>query len=63
MEEGDLLAVDAIAREGFDVLKRLGRVAAEHKLDHRAVFRFQALWQKALKDLGEVRFLPRRRPQ
>jgi len=24
---------------------------------------FLALWQKALLDLGEVRFLPRRRPQ
>jgi hypothetical protein len=138
MEEGDLLAVDAVAREGFDVLKRLPRVAAEHTLDHRAVFGFSersapklidflrrhagslahlsglrysgelghpfhvidedtvilsldhpfvpegrfasllvrdraladslaqgflALWQKALKDLREVRFLPRRRPQ
>lgn len=138
MEEGDLLAVDRVAREGFDVLKRLPRVAAERRLDHRAVFGFndrsapklidflrrhagslahlsglrysgelghpfhvvdedmvilsldhpfvpegrfasllvrdgaladslaqgfEALWQKALKDLGEVRFLPRRRPK
>jgi sugar-specific transcriptional regulator TrmB len=138
MEEGDLAAIDKIAGEGFDVLKRLGRVAAERKLDHRAVFGFNetsaprlidflrrhapslghlsglrysgelghpfhvvdedsvilsldhpfvpegrfasllvrdraladslaqgfdALWQKALRDLGEVRFLPRRRPQ
>lgn len=138
MEEGDLEAIERVAREGFDVLRRLGRVAGERKLDHRAVFGFndrsapklldflrghagslahlsglrysgelghpfhvvdeemvilsldhpfvpegrfasllvrdraladslaqgfEALWQKALKDLGEVRFLPRRRPQ
>jgi sugar-specific transcriptional regulator TrmB len=136
MEEGDLGALEKVAREGFDVMKRVGRVAAERRLDHRAVFGFsdrtaprlieflrshaaslahlsglrysgelghpfhvidedlvvlsldhpflpegrfasllvrdraladslaegfEALWQKALKSLGEVRFLPRGR--
>ncbi len=136
MEEGDLGALESVAREGFDVMKRVGRVAAELRLDHRAVFGFsdrtaprlieflrahaaslahlsglrysgelghpfhvvdddlvvlsldhpflpegrfasllvrdraladslaqgfEALWQKALKSLGEVRFLPRGR--
>jgi sugar-specific transcriptional regulator TrmB len=138
MEDGDLQAIDRVSREGFDVLKRIGRSAAERKLDHRAVFGFsdrtaprlieflrghaaslahlsglrysgelghpfhvvdedlvvlsldhpfvpegrfasllvrdrsladslaqgfEALWQKALLSLGEIRFLPRSRPQ
>jgi sugar-specific transcriptional regulator TrmB len=138
MEEGDLRAIERVAQDGFDVLKRVGRGAVERKLEHRAVFGFSdrtaprlieflrghaaslahlsglrysgelghpfhvidedlvvlsldhpfvaegrfasllvrdrsladslaqgfdALWQKALKSLGEVRFLPRRGPQ
>lgn len=40
LEEGDLAAVDRIAGQGFDVLKRLARIVAARKLDHRVVFGF-----------------------
>lgn len=40
LEEGDLAAVDRIAGQGFDVLKRLARIVAVRKLDHRVVFGF-----------------------
>jgi sugar-specific transcriptional regulator TrmB len=40
LEEGDLVAIDRLAKEGFDVLKRIARHAAERKLDHRVVFGF-----------------------
>lgn len=40
LEEGDLLAVDRVAAEGFDVLKRIGRNAAARKVEHRVVFGF-----------------------
>jgi sugar-specific transcriptional regulator TrmB len=40
MEAGDLHALESQAREGFDVLKRVGRAAAERGIEHRAVFGF-----------------------
>jgi len=40
MEEGDLVAIDRMAAEGWDVVKRLGRSAAERRIDHRVVFGF-----------------------
>lgn len=40
LEEGDLGAIDRVADEGFDVLRRIARNAAERKLDHRVVFGF-----------------------
>ena len=40
MEEGDLLAIDRVGSDGFDVLKRIARNAAERRIDHRVVFGF-----------------------
>ncbi len=40
LEDGDLAALDRVAGEGFDVLKRLARSVAARKLDHRVVFGF-----------------------
>ena len=40
LEEGDLNALEAAAREGFDVLKRITRQAAGRRLDHRVIFGF-----------------------
>jgi sugar-specific transcriptional regulator TrmB len=40
LEEGDLAAIDRLAGEGFHVLKRIARAAAERKLAHRVVFGF-----------------------
>src|SRR5690606_29328600 len=40
MEEGDLVAIDRAAREGFDVLKRIARAAATRGFEHRIIFGF-----------------------
>jgi HTH-type transcriptional regulator, sugar sensing transcriptional regulator len=40
MEESDLDAVDEVAQEGFDVLKRIGRNCSARRVDHRIVFGF-----------------------
>lgn len=40
MEDGDLAAIDRVGADGFDVLKRVARNAAERRLDHRVVFGF-----------------------
>lgn len=40
LEEGDLLAMDSVAAEGWDVVKRIGKNAEERRLDHRVVFGF-----------------------
>jgi hypothetical protein len=42
LEEGDLRAIEAVAAQGFDVLRPIARNAARHKVDHRAVFGFAA---------------------
>lgn len=40
MEETDLDAIDQVGREGFDVLKRIGRNCSARQVDHRIVFGF-----------------------
>jgi HTH-type transcriptional regulator, sugar sensing transcriptional regulator len=40
LEDGDLHALDRMAREGFDVLKRVSRAVGRRGLDHRVVFGF-----------------------
>lgn len=40
MEESDLDAIDLVAQEGFDVLKRIGRNCSARQVDHRIVFGF-----------------------
>jgi sugar-specific transcriptional regulator TrmB len=40
LEEGDLAAIDDVAGQGFDVLKRIARVVAERRIDYRVVFGF-----------------------
>jgi hypothetical protein len=40
LEEGDLHALDRMAAEGFDVLKRVSHSVGRRGLDHRAVFGF-----------------------
>ena len=40
MEESDLEAIDQVAQEGFDVLKRIGRNCSARQVDHRIVFGF-----------------------
>jgi sugar-specific transcriptional regulator TrmB len=42
LEEGDLAALDRLAREGFDVLKRIARNAAARGVAHRVVFGFES---------------------
>ena len=40
MEEGDLAAIDRVAGEGFDALKRIARSAASRGFEHRIIFGF-----------------------
>jgi sugar-specific transcriptional regulator TrmB len=40
VEQGDLDAIDRLAGEGFDVMKRVARAMAARSLDHRMVFGF-----------------------
>lgn len=40
LEEGDLAAIDTVAQDGFDVLKRVARAITERRVDHRVVFGF-----------------------
>jgi sugar-specific transcriptional regulator TrmB len=40
MEDGDLLAIERLTAEGFDVLKRVARNASERNIEHRVVFGF-----------------------
>ena len=40
MEDGDLLAIDRLSADGFDVLKRVARNASDRQIDHRVVFGF-----------------------
>ena len=40
LEEGDLEAMDHVAGQGFDVLRRIARNAALRKLEHRVIFGF-----------------------
>jgi sugar-specific transcriptional regulator TrmB len=40
LEEGDLDAIDRLAREGFDVLRRVARNAQARGLEHRVIFGF-----------------------
>jgi hypothetical protein len=40
LEDGDLRALDLMAGEGFDVLKRVSRSVGRRGLDHRVVFGF-----------------------
>ena len=40
MEDGDLLAIDRLSADGFDVLKRVARNASDREIDHRVVFGF-----------------------
>lgn len=40
MEEGDLVAIERVAAEGWDVIKRIARNAQVRKIDHRVVFGF-----------------------
>jgi len=40
MEEGDLVAIDRVAAEGWDVVKRIARNASDRSIDHRVVFGF-----------------------
>ncbi len=40
LEDGDLHALDRMAAEGFDVLKRVSRSVGRRGLDHRVVFGF-----------------------
>ncbi len=40
MEAGDLMAIDAAVRNGFPILRRIAKNAAEHGVEHRVVFGF-----------------------
>jgi hypothetical protein len=40
MEAGDLAAIDAAIDDGFPILRRIARNAAEHGVEHRVVFGF-----------------------
>lgn len=40
LEEGDLDAMDRVAGQGFDVLRRIARNAALRKIEHRVIFGF-----------------------
>lgn len=40
MEQGDLTAIDRVGADGFDVLKRVSRNAADRRIDHRVIFGF-----------------------
>jgi len=40
MEAGDLMAIDTAVKNGFPILRRIARNAAEHGVEHRMVFGF-----------------------
>jgi hypothetical protein len=40
MEAGDLMAIDTAVRDGFPILRRIAKNAAEHGVEHRVVFGF-----------------------
>ena len=40
MEAGDLMAIDTAVKNGFPVLRRIAKNAAEHGVEHRMVFGF-----------------------
>jgi HTH-type transcriptional regulator, sugar sensing transcriptional regulator len=40
MEAGDLMAIDAAVNDGFPILRRIAKNAAEHGVEHRVVFGF-----------------------
>jgi hypothetical protein len=50
MEDNDLRAIDRVAQQGFDVMRRIGRNATARKLEHRVVFGFS---DRSARDLLE----------
>jgi hypothetical protein len=38
MEAGDLMAIDTAVKDGFPILRRIAKNAAEHGVEHRVVF-------------------------
>ena len=50
MERGDLLAVDAAVRDGFPILRRIAKNAAEHGVQHQVVFGFSYQTARTLVD-------------
>src|SRR3989454_11796393 len=40
MEAGDLMAIDTAVKNGFPILRRIAKNAAEHGVEHRMVFGF-----------------------
>jgi hypothetical protein len=40
LEHGDLTAIDRAVADGFPILRRIGRNAAKHEVEHRIVFGF-----------------------
>src|SRR5437667_8744789 len=40
MEAGDLMAIDTAVRDGFPILRRIAKNAAEHRVEHRMIFGF-----------------------
>ena len=40
LEQGDVLAIDRAVADGFPILRRIGRNAAKHAVEHRVVFGF-----------------------
>jgi sugar-specific transcriptional regulator TrmB len=40
MEAGDLMAIDTAVKDGFPILRRIAKNAAEHGVEHRVVFGF-----------------------
>jgi sugar-specific transcriptional regulator TrmB len=40
MEAGDLMAIDTAVKNGFPILRRIAKNAAEHGVEHRVVFGF-----------------------
>jgi HTH-type transcriptional regulator, sugar sensing transcriptional regulator len=40
VEDGDLMALDRLADEGFDILKRIGRASAARRVQRRMIFGF-----------------------
>jgi sugar-specific transcriptional regulator TrmB len=40
VEDGDLAAIDQVASQGFDILKRLARAVKQRRIQHRIVFGF-----------------------
>jgi sugar-specific transcriptional regulator TrmB len=67
LEEGDLAAINQLAEDGFNILKRVARAARETPIQHRVIFgfsnataprlvQFLRTHEKALAHLSGVRF-------